>query len=64
MDPTIAKKIGDLLGKIARSPEMIKLIETQGNEPSGVSGPAFAAIVNHDRERWGEVIKAAYIKLD
>ena len=64
MDPAVAKRIGDLLAKIARSPEMLKLIETQGNEPSGASGPAFAAIVKNDSERWGEVIKAANIKLD
>ncbi|MGJ7521912.1 Bug family tripartite tricarboxylate transporter substrate binding protein [Variovorax sp. LT1P1] len=64
MEPATAKKIGDLLAKIARSPDMLKLIETQGNEPSGASGPAFAAIVKNDSERWGEVIKAANIKLD
>ncbi|MGO4391769.1 Bug family tripartite tricarboxylate transporter substrate binding protein [Variovorax sp. M-6] len=64
MDPAVARKIGDLLAKIGRSPEMVKLIETQGNEPSGASGPAFAAIVKNDSERWGEVIKAANIKLD
>ncbi len=64
MDAGVARKIGDVLAKIARSPEMLKLIETQGNEPSGASGPAFAAIVKNDSERWGEVIKAAGIKLD
>jgi tripartite-type tricarboxylate transporter receptor subunit TctC len=64
MDPAVARKIGDVLAKIARSPEMLKLIETQGNEPSGASGPAFASIVKNDSERWGEVIKAAGIKLD
>ena len=40
------------------------LIETQGNEPSGASGADFAAIVQRDSERWGEVIRAARIKLD
>jgi tripartite-type tricarboxylate transporter receptor subunit TctC len=64
MDPAVAKKVGDLLAKIARSPDMLKLIDAQGNEPSGASGPAFAAIVKNDSERWGEVIKAANIKLD
>ncbi len=64
MDPALARRIGDLLAKVARSPEMLKLIEAQGNEPSGTSGAAFAAIVRHDSERWGEVIKAAQIKLD
>ncbi|MEO6031752.1 MAG: tripartite tricarboxylate transporter substrate binding protein, partial [Burkholderiaceae bacterium] len=64
MDPAVARKIENVLSKVARSPEMLKLIETQGNEPSGVSGAAFAAIVRSDSERWGEVIKAAHIRLD
>jgi tripartite-type tricarboxylate transporter receptor subunit TctC len=64
MDPAVARRIGDVLAKIARSPEMLKLIEAQGNEPSGASGATFAAIVKNDSERWGEVIRAAHIKLD
>jgi tripartite-type tricarboxylate transporter receptor subunit TctC len=64
MPPATAKKISDALAKIARSPEMLKLIENQGNEPSGASGADFAAIVKGDSERWGEVIRAAKIKLD
>jgi tripartite-type tricarboxylate transporter receptor subunit TctC len=64
MPPATAKKIADALVKIARSPEMLKLIENQGNEPSGASGADFAAIVKGDSERWGEVIRAAKIKLD
>jgi tripartite-type tricarboxylate transporter receptor subunit TctC len=64
MPPATAKKIADALAKIARSPEMLKLIENQGNEPSGASGADFAAIVKSDSERWGEVIRAAKIKLD
>jgi tripartite-type tricarboxylate transporter receptor subunit TctC len=43
---------------------MLKAIEVQGNEPSGVSGAQFAAIVASDSERWGEVIRAAKIRLD
>lgn len=64
MNPALAKKISEVLAKVARSPDMLKLIETQGNEPSGISGGEFAAIVQNDYERWGEVIRAAKIKLD
>ncbi len=64
MNPAVAKKVSDLLQKIARSPEMLKLIASQGNEPSGAAGADFAAIVKTDYNRWGEVIKAANIKLD
>ena len=64
MDPAVAHRIGGLLAKVVRSPEMLTAIETQGNEPSGVSGAEFAAIVSSDSERWGEVIRAANIRLD
>jgi tripartite-type tricarboxylate transporter receptor subunit TctC len=64
MSPAVAKKVADLLAKISRSPEMLKLIESQGNEPSGASGADFAAIVKSDYDRWGEVIRAANIKLE
>jgi tripartite-type tricarboxylate transporter receptor subunit TctC len=64
MDPALAKQVASVLGKVARMPEMLKLIEAQGNEPSGVSGAEFAAIVKGDSERWGEVIRSANIKLD
>lgn len=64
MDPALAAQIGEVLAKVARAPEMLKLIETQGNEPSGLSGDAFAAIVKNDSQRWGEVIRSAGIKLD
>lgn len=64
MDAAVAKKVSDLLTKVARSPEMLKLIEAQGNEPSGIAGAEFAAIVKSDSERWGEIIRAAKIKLE
>src|SRR5262245_34857233 len=64
MDPALAHKLSELLKSVVTSPEMLKIIEAQGNEPSGVSGAEFAAIVRSDYERWGEVIKAANIKLD
>lgn len=64
MPAPIAKQLGDLLSKIVRSPEMLKLVEQQGNEPSGISGAEFAQIVRQDHARWGEVIRAANIRLD
>jgi tripartite-type tricarboxylate transporter receptor subunit TctC len=64
MPPAVAKKVSDLLAKLSRGPDILKLVELQGNEPSGASGADFAAIVQRDTERWGEVIRAAKIKLD
>lgn len=64
MPPAVAKKVSDLLSKIARGPEVLKLVQLQGNEPSGAPAAEFAAIVRADSERWGEVIRAAKIRLD
>jgi tripartite-type tricarboxylate transporter receptor subunit TctC len=64
MSPALATQVGALLKKISTSPEMLKMIEQQGNEPSGASGADFANIVKRDYERWGEVIRAAKVKLD
>ena len=64
MNPAVAQKIAGVLKKIVRSPDMLKLIDQQGNEPAGASLGEFAAIVKTDSQRWGEVIRAAKIKLD
>lgn len=64
MNPELAARIAGLLKQSATSPDMLKAIDQQGNEPSGISGPEFAAIVRNDYERWGEVIRNAKIKLD
>lgn len=64
MHPDLAARIAGLLKQAVTSPDMLKAIDQQGNEPSGASGAEFAAIVASDRERWGEVIRAAKIKLD
>jgi tripartite-type tricarboxylate transporter receptor subunit TctC len=64
MPPAVAKKVSELLSKISRGPDILKLVQLQGNEPSGAPAAEFAAIVRADSERWGEVIRAAKIKLD
>lgn len=64
MDPALVERLSGLLRKAVTSEEMLKIIATQGNEPSGASGAEFSAIVPNDRRRWGEVIRAANISLD
>ena len=64
MAPELAARVASALRQVVTSPDMVKSIEQQGAEPSGTSGPAFAAIVKSDHDRWGEVIRAAKIRLD
>ncbi|WP_228529540.1 Bug family tripartite tricarboxylate transporter substrate binding protein [Diaphorobacter caeni] len=64
MSPALTEKVSAVLSKVSRSKEMLALIETQGNEASGAGAAEFARIVASDSTKWGEVIKAAGIKLD
>jgi tripartite-type tricarboxylate transporter receptor subunit TctC len=64
MSPALAARIAGLLQQAVTAPDMLKAIAAQGNEASGVSGADFAAIVKSDHDRWGEVIRAAKIRLD
>ena len=64
MSPALTEKVSSVVSKASRAKEMLAMIETQGNEPSGVGSAEFASIVANDSLRWGEVIKAAGIRLD
>ncbi|QNN55824.1 tripartite tricarboxylate transporter substrate binding protein [Diaphorobacter ruginosibacter] len=64
MSPALTEKVSTVISKASRSREMLSLIETQGNEASGAGAAEFARIVASDSVKWGEVIKAAGIRLD
>jgi tripartite-type tricarboxylate transporter receptor subunit TctC len=64
MAPATAEKIAALLSRVVRSPEMLQLIAAQGNEPSGISGAEFDAIVKNDSAHWGAIVRAVKLKLD
>ena len=64
MSPALTDKVSNVISKASRSKEMLALIETQGNEASGAGAAEFARIVASDSMKWGEVIKAAGIRLD
>jgi len=64
MAPDLAARVAAALRRVVTAPDFVKFVEQQGAQPSGASGAEFAAIVKADYERWGEVIRAAKIKLD
>ena len=64
MAPELASRVAGALRQVVTTPEFIKFVEQQGAQPSGASGADFAATVKSDYERWGEVIRAAKIKLE
>lgn len=64
MSASLTEKVGAVISKASRAKEMLSMIETQGNEASGAGPAEFARIVANDSVKWGEVIKAAGIRLD
>lgn len=53
-----------LLSTIVRGPEMLQRIAAQGNEPSGIAGAEFDAIVQNDSAHRGAIVRAVKLKLD
>jgi tripartite-type tricarboxylate transporter receptor subunit TctC len=64
MAPELAARVAGALRQVVTAPDFVRFVEQQGAQPSGASGAEFAAIVKSDHDRWGEVIRAAKIKLD
>ena len=64
MASELAARVAGALRRVVTAPDFVKFVEQQGAQPSGISGPEFAAIVKSDHDRWGEVIRNAKIKLD
>ena len=52
------------IAKIAESAEMKKFLLTQGAEPMLMDPPKFSEFLRAETEKWGNVVKAAKLKLD
>ena len=61
---TIRAKIAAATSATLKSPEFLSKLETDGAVPSDLVGPAFADFMAGERTRWGEVVKAADIKVE
>ena len=64
LNPEVAEQIASVFRRALQTPEIEKMIESNGNEVSGVGPAEYAKIVRHDYERWGEVIRTAGIKME
>jgi tripartite-type tricarboxylate transporter receptor subunit TctC len=62
--PAIVRKLESELIKIARDPDVIARLKPLGVEAVGSSTEAFSQIVAGDIVRWGNVAKAADIKIE
>ncbi len=64
MPPEIVQRLSQELQAIVRDPAVRAKIEEQGARPVGDTPEQFAAHINQEIARWGEVIRKANIQLD
>ena len=60
----VRAKIAAATSATLKSPDFLAKLETDGAVPSDLVGPAFADFMAAERTRWGEVVKAADIKVE
>lgn len=60
----IRAKIAAATSATLKNPEFLAKLETDGAVPADLVGPAFADFMATERARWGEVVKAADIKVE
>ena len=61
--PELANQIATVFRNAMNTPKILDYIKNGGNEVSGAGPKEFAKIVRNDYDRWGEVIRAAGIRL-
>jgi tripartite-type tricarboxylate transporter receptor subunit TctC len=64
LNPALAERIASVFRNALNTPEVLKTIELQGNDVSGVGPKEYAEIVRNDHKRWGDVIKHLGLSLD
>jgi tripartite-type tricarboxylate transporter receptor subunit TctC len=62
--PAIVKRLEGELMRIARLSDVIARLKLLGIDPVGNSSGEFARILSSDLARWGEVAKAANIRIE
>ncbi|MBK5961302.1 hypothetical protein CCR97_24300 [Rhodoplanes elegans] len=60
----VVKTLNARANEVLKRPDVLKAMETQGQTPMGGPPEVLKALVETDRARWAEVIKAAGIALD
>ncbi|MNW03099.1 Tripartite tricarboxylate transporter family receptor [compost metagenome] len=58
------EKLNAEILRALRSPEMQKQLKAQGAQALGSTPQEYAAYIKSEIQRWGEVVKAADVKLD
>jgi len=60
----IIDKLSSAIAAAVRTPEVTRLLESQGAEPAGSTPAEFARFARHERERWLQVVRDAKISVN
>jgi tripartite-type tricarboxylate transporter receptor subunit TctC len=60
----IIDKLSGTIAASVKTPEVTRLLATQGAEPAGSTPAEFGRFVQHERERWLTVVREANIKVN
>lgn len=61
---SIIDKLSSTIAVSVKTPEVTRLLETQGAEPAGTTPAEFGRFVRHERERWLKVVRDAKITVN
>ena len=62
--PAIIKQVSDEVSRIVRLDDVKSRLEGMGTVPAGSTPEAFAAFIDAETTKWGQVIREAKVKLD
>ncbi len=62
--PAIIKRVSDEVSRIVRLDDVKSRLEGMGTVPAGSTPEAFAAFIDAETTKWGQVIREAKVKLD
>ncbi|WP_198299203.1 Bug family tripartite tricarboxylate transporter substrate binding protein [Bordetella genomosp. 13] len=60
----IVDKLNAEIRRALQSPEMLKQLKAQGAQPLGSSPKEYADYIRAETQRWGEIVRAANVRLD
>jgi len=60
----VVKQLSDAFGKVARMPDVVKLLEAQGSVPVGSTPAEFRQLIQTESDRWKKVVRENNISLD
>lgn len=64
IDPVIARKVADAVQAATRHPAVAAMLAKMGAEPGDETLAAFGALIQAERNKWGEVVARANVRIN